>query len=355
MLETSARLLRLLSLLQVRRSWPGPELAARLEIDARTVRRDVDRLRSLGYPVESTPGAAGGYRLGAGAEMPPLLLDDEEAVAVAVGLRTAAGGTVGGIEESSVRALAKLLQVMPGRLRHRVDALASATVAVPGRGPSVAAQTLTEIAAACRGSHRLRFDYRAHDGTASRRDAEPCRLVHSGTRWYLVAWDTDRADWRNFRVDRMTLTPPHGPRFVPREPPEDDIRQWTSWEVAVGQYRYQARCTVRAPAHEVADRQSPTSALVEPLDEHSCTVRAGSNSLDGLAVHLALLGFEFTVHEPPELVAHVARLAARLNAAAPGGPAAPNGRGPTHDGGCTDGPTHDGGCTDGPTEGPPTA
>ncbi|MEV6212114.1 YafY family protein [Kitasatospora sp. NPDC051914] len=322
MLETSARLLRLLSLLQVRRDWPGADLAGRLGVDVRTVRRDVDKLRNLGYPVESTPGTAGGYRLGAGAEMPPLLLDDDEAVAVAVGLRTAAGGTVSGIEESSVRALAKLLQVMPSRLRHRVDALASATVAMPGYGPVVDAQLLAAIAGACRAHERLRFDYRAHDGTASRRDAEPHRLVHSGTRWYLVAWDTARADWRNFRVDRITLRPPHGPRFTPRQPPEQDVGRWASWEVAVGQYRHQARCTVRAPAHEVVTRTTPTSAVVEPIDELTCTLRAGSDSLDGLALHLALLGFPFTVHEPPELVEHVAALADRLRGAAPttGGP-----------------------------------
>ncbi|MEU9128933.1 YafY family protein [Kitasatospora sp. NPDC048540] len=321
MLETSARLLRLLSLLQVRRDWPGADLADRLGVDVRTVRRDVDKLRSLGYPVDSTPGVAGGYRLGAGAQMPPLLLDDEEAVAVAVGLRTAAGGTVSGIEESSVRALAKLQQVMPSRLRHRVDALAATTVALASNGPAVDAVVLTGIAAACRAHERLRLDYRSHDGSESRRDVEPHRLVHTGTRWYLVAWDTGRADWRNFRVDRITLRPPAGPRFAPRRPPDEDVRSFASWEIAVGQYRYQARVTVRAPAHVLAERIPPTSGLVEPLDEHSCTLRAGSNSLDGLAVHLAVLGFGFTVHEPPELVEHVRTLADRLAAAAPAAPA----------------------------------
>ncbi|GAA4848394.1 YafY family protein [Kitasatospora terrestris] len=317
MLETSARLLRLLSLLQVRRDWSGADLATRLDVDVRTVRRDVEKLRTLGYPVDSAPGVAGGYRLGAGAEMPPLLLDDEEAVAVAMGLRTAAGGTIDGIEESSVRALAKLQQVMPSRLRHRVESLAVATVALGSNGPTVDAEALTAIAAACRAAERLRFDYRAHDGSESRRDVEPHRLVHSGTRWYLVAYDTARADWRNFRVDRITLKPPSGPRFTPRRPPDEDVRRWASWEVAVGQYRYQARFTVRAPAHVVAARVTPTSGLVEPIDEDSCTLRAGSNSLDGLAVHIAVLGFEFTVHEPPELVERVRVLADRLHAASP--------------------------------------
>jgi predicted DNA-binding transcriptional regulator YafY len=316
MLETSARLLRLLSLLQVRRDWAGAGLAERLGVDVRTVRRDIDKLRSLGYPVESAPGVAGGYRLGAGAEMPPLLLDDEEAVAVAVGLRTAAGGTVTGIEESAFRALAKLQQVMPSRLRHRVESLASATVALTFNGPAVDAEALTAIAAACHAHERIRFVYRNHDGIGSRREAEPHRLVHTGTRWYLVGYDLGRSDWRNFRVDRMTLRPPAGPRFTPRQPPDQDIGRWASWEVSLGQYRYRARFTVQAPASVVAQRVPPTSGLVEPIDEGSCTLRAGSNSLDGLAVHVAVLGHEFTVHEPPELVEHIRFLAARLRAAA---------------------------------------
>src|SRR3954470_2906441 len=200
MLETSARLLRLISLLQARRDWTGPELAERLEVGVRTVRRDVDRLRRLGYPVQATPGVAGGYPLGVGASLPPLLLDEEEAVAVAVGLRTAVSGGVAGIEETSVRALAKLEQVLPGRLRRRVGALGAATVPYPATGPTVDPSTLATIAAACRDNERLRLRYRAHDGTASRRLLEPHRLVHTGRRWYLVAYDTDRADWRTFRV-----------------------------------------------------------------------------------------------------------------------------------------------------------
>ncbi|MGK5501584.1 helix-turn-helix transcriptional regulator, partial [Streptomyces sp. URMC 125] len=178
MLETSARLLRLLSLLQAHREWTGAELAGRLGVTPRTVRRDVDRLRTLGYPVHSTTGTAGGYRLGAGAQLPPLLLDDDEAVAVGVGLRTAAaGGAVRGMEESSVRALAKLEQVLPHRLRRRVGALAAFTDPIGGRGPAVDVETITELVAACRDRLRVRFAYRGHDGTSSRRDAEPYRLV----------------------------------------------------------------------------------------------------------------------------------------------------------------------------------
>ncbi len=209
MLDTSARLLRLLSLLQAHRDWSGGDLADRLGVTPRTVRRDIDRLRELGYPVHSTPGTAGGYQLGAGAELPPLLLDDEEAVAVAVGLRSAAEGSVEGIEETSVRALAKLEQVLPHHLRRRVGALTAFTVPMPGRtgGPRVDAATLTELAHACRDCQRLRFDYVSHDGTVTRRNVEPHRLVSTQRRWYLVAWDVDRADWRTYRADRITPDP----------------------------------------------------------------------------------------------------------------------------------------------------
>jgi predicted DNA-binding transcriptional regulator YafY len=227
MLETSARLLRLLSLLQTPRDWTGTELAGRLGVTTRTVRNDVGRLRELGYPVHATRGAVGGYRLGAGAALPPLLLDDEEAVAVAVGLRTATIGSIEGIEESALRALAKLEQVLPVRLRRRINTLQSYTIPVPPSGnrpvPSVSADVLTAITAACRDRERLRFDYRSHDGTASRRDVEPYRLVNWGRRWYLVAWDTQRGDWRTYRVDRVEPRIPTGPRFAPRELPAEDL------------------------------------------------------------------------------------------------------------------------------------
>ena len=203
MLQTSARLLRLLSLFQAQRYWAGAGLAERLEVTARTLRRDVDRLRSLGYPVNSTSGAAGGYQLGPGATLPPLLLDDDEAVAVAVGLRTAAGGTVAGIEEASLRALSKLEQVLPSRLSRRVAALYSFIVPLANAGPTVDAGTLSAIAAACRDHEELRFRYHSRDGSPSVRAVEPHRLVHTGRRWYLAAWDTDRNNWRTFRVDRI--------------------------------------------------------------------------------------------------------------------------------------------------------
>jgi predicted DNA-binding transcriptional regulator YafY len=194
MLDTSARLLRLLSLLQVQPAWPGAELARRLEITPRTLRRDVQRLRDLGYPVHATPGVAGGYRLGAGAALPPLLLDDDEAVAVAVSLRTAASQTVTGVAEASLRALAKLEQVLPGRLRERTAALQQAMVTLPRTAPAVDPELLMTLARACRSRQALRFGYRSRDGELSQRQAEPHRLVHTGYRWYLVARDTGRDD-----------------------------------------------------------------------------------------------------------------------------------------------------------------
>ncbi|MEJ2854032.1 MULTISPECIES: helix-turn-helix transcriptional regulator [unclassified Saccharothrix] len=312
MLETSARLLRLLSLFQTRRDWSGAELAERLEVTPRTVRRDVDRLRTLGYPVLADAGVAG-YRLGAGANLPPLLLDDDEAVAIAMGLRTAAGGSITGIEETSVRALAKLEQVLPSRLRHRINALHAATVPLANAGPTADPSTLTAIAAAIRDSLRLRFDYRAHDGTLSIRTTEPHRLVHTGRRWYLVGWDVDRADWRTYRVDRLTPRTPTGPRFTPRTHP--DISGYTSRAISTSAYRYQARFTLHVDMETAAQRFAPTTGTLEPIDEHSCTLRAGSNSLDELAIYVTTAGFPFHVHEPPELVEHVRTLAARLSAA----------------------------------------
>jgi biotin operon repressor len=221
MVDPSARLLRLLSLLQSQRDWTSTELAGRLHVTARTIRHDVARLRDLGYPVDARPGVAGGYRLGRGAALPPLLLDDEEAVAVAVGLRTAASGSVAGIEETSVRALAKLQQILPSRLRHRVSAFGSYALPVPTRGPQVDPDVLTVVALACRDHEQLRFDYRNHSGGSSRRRVEPHRLVNDQRRWYLLAWDLERDDWRTFRVDRVEPegSPPARCHRTRRSPP----------------------------------------------------------------------------------------------------------------------------------------
>ncbi|MFF4440771.1 helix-turn-helix transcriptional regulator [Streptomyces sp. NPDC001621] len=336
MLETSARLLRLLSLLQAHREWSGPELAERLGDTARTVRRDVDRLRELGYPVNASPGTGGGYQLGAGAELPPLLLDDDEAVAVAVGLRTAAGQGIEGIGETSVRALAKLEQVLPNRLRRRVGALNAFTVPMLRGGPPltpVDPGLLTELAHLCRDAERLRFDYESHEGTASRRTVEPHRLVCTERRWYLVAWDVDRADWRTFRVDRITTRPPHGPRFTPREPPAEDLAAYVSRGVSTGAYATHATVRLLVPLPEAAERVSPSAGTLEPEGEETCLLRSGAASLDVMVVHITMLGLPFEVLEPAELTDAVRRMRDRLDEAlargAEDGPRAPGGPGRT--------------------------
>jgi predicted DNA-binding transcriptional regulator YafY len=315
MLETSARLLRLLSLLQAHRDWTGRDLAERLGVSTRTLRTDIDRLRTLGYPVHAQPGVAGGYRLGAGAALPPLLLDDEEAVAVAVGLRTAAGGSVAGIEETSVRALVKLEQVLPSRLRHRVNAVHAATVAVPGTGPTVDAEVLTTIAAAIRASERLRFDYTNHDGNPSVRTTEPHRLVSWGRRWYLVAWDNDRQDWRTFRLDRLTPRTPLGPRFTPRELPDKDVSDLVQRGVGSALWRYRARVLIHASADYVKARL-PIPITTEPVDEESCIVEVGSDAPHQLALYLGLLDVDFEVLDAPELAAAFNKLGDRYHRAA---------------------------------------
>ncbi|WP_216590636.1 helix-turn-helix transcriptional regulator [Streptomyces brasiliscabiei] len=317
MLETSARLLRLLSLLQSHREWSGSELAGRLGVTARTVRRDVDRLRELGYPVNASPGTGGGYQLGAGAELPPLLLDDEEAIAVAVGLRSAAGQGIDGIGESSVRALAKLEQVLPSRLRRRVGALNAFTVPLL-RGPQLSTvdpAVLTDLANACRDAERLRFEYRDHGGATTRRTVEPHRLVCTERRWYLVAWDVERADWRTFRVDRVTPRPPHGPRFPPREPPAEDLAAYVSQGVSRGVYASQAVVRLLVPLEEAAARVSPSAGTLEPYDEHSCLLRTGAPSLDVMAIHVMMTGVDFEVVEPEGLTETIRTLRDRLSAA----------------------------------------
>jgi predicted DNA-binding transcriptional regulator YafY len=280
--------------------------------------------------VHATRGAVGGYRLGAGASLPPLLLDDDEAVAVTVGLRTAAGGAIAGIEEASLRALAKLEQVLPARLRRRVSALQAYTVAVPrdSAGPVVDPGLLSALAAACRDREGLRFDYADHSGTASRRQAEPYRLVNWGRRWYLFAYDLDRDDWRTFRVDRITLRTPNNPRFAARPLPTDDIAGYVSGRVSAAAWRYRARVTVHAPAAEIADRITAAVGTVEAVDERTCVLHTGADSVETLAVHLGLLDRDFEVDGPPELVAYLRRLADRYalsvpSAASPPGPVRP--------------------------------
>jgi predicted DNA-binding transcriptional regulator YafY len=313
MLQTSARLLRLLSLFQAQRYWSGSDLSSRLDVTARTLRRDVDRLRSLGYPVHSTSGTAGGYQLGAGANLPPLLLDDDEAVAVALGLRTSASGSVTGIEEASVRALMKLEQVLPPRLRHRVTALHSFILPISNRRETVDAERLSTIAGACRDHEGIRFNYNNRTGAPSARVVEPHRLVHTGYRWYLVAWDLSRKDWRTFRVDRIEGKLKTSTRFKPRRPPEGDFAAFVSKSLASVPYPYRARVTIHAPVETIAKRVPPSAGVLEALDDHSCVLNTGAHSLEGITIHLSLLDVDFQVHEPPELIDYIGRLAARLS------------------------------------------
>ncbi|WP_068921671.1 helix-turn-helix transcriptional regulator [Planobispora rosea] len=301
MLETSARLLKLLSLLQTRRDWSGAELAGRLGVTARTVRRDVGRLRRLGYPVHATQGTAG-YRLGAGASLPPLLLDDEEAVAVAVGLRTAAGGSVAGIEEISRRALAKLEQVLPSRLRHRVNTLNTVTVRVGGTGSAVSPDTLMVIAEACRRRERLRFDYASPRGGETVRSVEPHSLVSFERHWYLVAWDTGRDDWRTFRVDRLTPRTPTGPRFPPRQPPDGDVATYLAHRLSSRTWPFQATVTLHESAEAVAGRVWPGMGVVEAVDDHSCLLHVGADTPSDLVWMITSVDADFTlVSGPPAL------------------------------------------------------
>jgi predicted DNA-binding transcriptional regulator YafY len=319
MAETSARLLSLLSLLQSPREWPGPELARRLAVTTRTVRNDVERLRRLGYPVEATRGAVGGYRLSAGAAMPPLLLEDDEAVAVVVSLRTASGGAVEGLEETALRALTKLQQVLPPRLGRRVDALTSHTVRVSGgprRGPQVDGALLARIAAAARDREILRFRYADHSGAGTERRVEPYRLVNWGRRWYLVAFDTERADWRTFRADRITAPEVSGHRFTLRPLPADDIAAYVAARTRQVQLKVTGRVIVHLPAQAVADRMGSWSGSIEPLGPDRCLLQLGGRSVEDIAFWLGVLDADFEVVDSPELAAAVRRIAGRYARAA---------------------------------------
>jgi predicted DNA-binding transcriptional regulator YafY len=320
-LETSARLLRLLSLLQTHRDWSGAALAERLGVTTRTVRRDVDRLRQLGYPVHALQGTAG-YRLGAGAALPPLILDDDEAVAVAVGLRTATAGSVTGIEETSLRALAKLEQVLPSRLRYRVQTLQQATVrAGSAPGPQVSADALMAIADACRRSERLRFDYTSPQGERSVRSVEPHRLVSFGRHWYLVAWDAERQDWRTFRVDRLSPRTPTGPRFTPRDPPDGDVVAYLSHQLSARTWPYRATVHVHEPASSISARIWPGMGAVQPVDERSCSVHVGAGAVSALVWMITSLDADFTLVDGPAELADAFRAQARRcrNAVSSGG------------------------------------
>ncbi|MBN6051433.1 YafY family transcriptional regulator [Nonomuraea sp. RK-328] len=320
MSSTSARLLTLLSLLQNPREWPGSELAERLGVSPRTIRRDVERLRDLGYPVRATMGGAGGYRLEAGTAMPPLLLDDEEAVAIAVGLRTVTRQPVYGIDQASVRAMAKLRQVLPSRLRARVSALGDATAAPPPvAGQSIDPEVLAALATTAAAGERLRFAYvsgPADDATETRRHVEPYGLVPWGRRWYLAAFDCDKDDWRVFRVDRVREPRPTGARFAPRPLPGEDVASFVVARLHTLFPVYRAVVTLRAPAELVRSRLGDGAEDVVPVDERTCRLDGRSDTLEWLAFRLLTLGCEFEVHEPPELLEHLRELGGRALRAA---------------------------------------
>lgn len=313
MWPTSARVLRLLSLLQVRREWPGDELAARLEVDIRTVRRDVDRLRQLGYVIDASSGRGGGYRLGAGSTTPPLLLDDEEAIAVAMALGAAAS-SLANAEEVALRVLAKLDQLLPKRLRRRMSALPAVTLTIADPRGAVDVRALATIAGACRDHVELRFRYKDGRGAATTRRVEPMRLVHTGYRWYVAAWDLVREDWRTFRVDRidraggLTL----GDRFVPRQPPED-FATFIAKSIQRPPGRVEARVLVKGTAADVRARVPWWMGAVERHDDTHAVLTVGDDSYEQIAGQLAYAGVEFTLLDPaPEMTAAVRAVAARL-------------------------------------------
>lgn len=329
MKETSARMLALLSLMQSRPAWTGAELADRLGVSPRTIRNDIDRLRELGYPVDAARGPAGHYRLGAGARLPPLLLDDEEAVAVAIGLR--AGSGVAGIEDSSARALAKLEQVLPHRLRRQVTAIHDAMSRGPENtdsnveDPVVDPAVLTALAAAIRDHEWVRFDYAGGPGTGADggppvppSPVEPYRLVSWQRHWYLVGREATSGEWHPYRVDWITLKMPTGRRFTPSSLPGEDYTAFVLREVASAGWNVHARITVLAPAAEVLSRINPTVGVVESVDETTCVLVTGADSLEIVAVYIGMLGLDFRVTEPAELVEHLRVLGERYRRAVSG-------------------------------------
>ncbi|MDP9849879.1 helix-turn-helix transcriptional regulator [Streptosporangium lutulentum] len=317
MANTSARTLRLLSLLQTHRYWQGGELAERLGVSPRTLRRDIDRLRELGYPVEAQRGVDGGYQLAAGAALPPLVVDDEEAVALVVGLQAAAQGAVEGIAESSVRVLAKVVQVMPARLRRQVEALRAMTVPDGWNGPEgegIDPGALTAVALACRDSEQLRFSYTAADGRRTDRHVEPHRLVCLGRRWYLVAYDLTRHDWRSFRVDRLTAPQGDGSRFRSRDLPAADAAEFVRAGLGNLPRSYRVEVLIDAPAAVVRERIGRWGA-VEEVDAGHCRVRMTVDSLDWPAMALGVIDADFHVLDPPELLDRVHNWGARFTRA----------------------------------------
>ncbi|GAA3483208.1 YafY family protein [Streptomyces yanii] len=310
--DTTERVLTLLGLLQQRQVWTGPELADRLGVTTRTVRRDVERLRTLGYPVHASQGVGGGYQLGPGQDLPPLLLDDQEAIATAVSLLAGAGGAVVGVGDAALRALTKLDQVLPTRLRHEVRALSGSVESFDGGRTPVDPEVLMTLARACRDEVEAGFDYPS-GGEVRRRRVEPYRLVASDRRWYLFVYDLDREDWRSFRVDRMTAVVARTWRFCPRAAP--DAATYVQEGVASRVYPHQARFLVHASADTVRAQLPASAAVVRHRGGELCEVLSGAASLDAVLMHVLLLGHDFEILDPPELGSRCRALAERLLAA----------------------------------------
>jgi predicted DNA-binding transcriptional regulator YafY len=308
-------LLELLSLLQTRPHWNGPELAERLGITERTVRRDITRLRQLGYPVVADAGRGGGYQLGRGGALPPLLLTNDESVAVAIGLRVAASGGVAGYDEAAVAALAKLEQMLPATLREKVLALNAATVVTrPGTGPLVDSEVLLTIAQACRRPERVRFGYQDGSGNLTERRVEPYGLVNAERRWYLVARDLDRRDWRTFRLDRLSDPVLTGHRFVRTEEP--DTAAMVARGLSAVPYRWQAEVVLHTTLEDAESVIARTIGAVEEV-AGEVILRFGANEVDWLARYLAGLPFDSEVRSPPEVRSALRDLGRRLQAANP--------------------------------------
>lgn len=328
MSQTAARLLGLLSLLMVPRTWSGTDLAERLNVSSRTVRNDVGTLRDLGYPVEGIRGGEGGYRLGTGGSaVPPLLLNPDEAVAVAVGLHSGLSCIIGGMEETSAQALAKLEQILPASVRNRVKNLAHFTVPLTGNHPMpiVDPNLLTLIIEYCHGHERFRFTYRDETGTPPGHEAapsdlgrgeefevEPYRLVNHQHRWYLLTFDPAQETWAIFRVEHISPKLPGGRRFEPRALPATDIGAYVERNVSASRWKYTATVTVQAAASEVVKMLMPAEGTVEALDEQRSTVAIGAESVSTMALTLARLDVEFTVEDSPELNAELRALSHRL-------------------------------------------
>lgn len=309
--DTAARLLRLLSLLQTRPQWRGDELAARLEVTTRTLRRDVTRLRSLGYPIDAALGAHGGYRLGTSGRLPPLLLDDDEAVAIAVGLRVATTTTVSGVEDAAVAALAKLEQVLPARLRERVSAVRASTDQLPGpKLPMIDAEVLVMLATGCRRTEGLRFSYRDHQGRDTVRSVEPHRIVHTGRRWYLVARDRDRDGWRTFRIDRIANPTLTGQRYVLEEPPDAATMVAEGTEIAP--WAIEARILLHLDLDQARRDFPATVGVVEPAGDGTALLRVAAGDLAPLVDFACRIRCDFEVLAPPELRAALGELGAKL-------------------------------------------